>query len=364
MKVHELDTPAVIIDVDVMERNLSRLAAYCSKHGLALRPHTKTHKIPELAHRQIQHGAKGITVAKLGEAEVMAEAGLQDALIAYPILGEAKIRRLMDLTEKARIIVSTDSLEVACGWSSAFRGASQKLDVLVEFDTGFGRCGLPIEPASIAIVEQIAELPGLEYRGVLVYPGHLLAEPREREKMMPEEIRRLRHLIELLAEAGLEPEVVSGGSTPTATSSHRFEGLTEIRAGTYIFNDRNEVGCGVAGFEDCAATVLTTVVSTSVAGRAVVDGGSKTFSADRLLIGDRGGYGYILDAPDVALAGLSEEHGHLDLTGSTRKLKVGDRLRIVPNHICACMNLHDTVWGIQGDDVVAVWKVSARGRIR
>ncbi|MGH7577980.1 MAG: alanine racemase, partial [Longimicrobiales bacterium] len=305
-----------------------------------------------------------ITVAKLGEAEVMADAGLQEILLAYPVVGDQKVRRLASLAERISLTVSVDSVSTAREIARAAKERGVRIGTLVEFDTGFGRCGLPIAQEAMSVVSEIVALPCLDFQGVLVYPGHFLVGPEERERLLETENERLRLLVELLQAEGLQCQVVSGGSTPTAYMAHRFVGINEIRAGTYIFNDGNEVGCGAATYEECAVSVLTTVVSTSVAGRAVVDGGSKTLSSDGLLTGNRTGYGYVREDAQMVLETLSEEHGQLDVSRATRRVAVGDRLRIVPNHVCPCVNLHESVYGVEGETVVVEWRVDARGRVR
>jgi D-serine deaminase-like pyridoxal phosphate-dependent protein len=363
MNIGDLDTPAVVIDVDIMGRNLRRLAIYCGEHHLNLRPHTKTHKIPELALRQITLGAIGITVAKVGEAEVMAAEGLNDILIAYPIIGEMKLRRTVALASRVRLTVAADSLEVAREISSYAMTAGCKIGLLAEFNTGFRRCGLPVGPSSIDVVPHIRQLPGLDWRGVLVYPGHIMGTAATRSGLIRAENRVLAELMELLTAADIPCPVVSGGNTPAAYASHEFKALTEIRPGTYIFNDANTVCAESASWTDCAARVLTRVVSRSVEGRAIIDAGSKTLSADLLLSGDGVGFGYICDYPDIVIEELSEEHGHLATRRARRVPKVGEHLHVVPNHICPVMNLQDVVYGVQGERVVCTWKVAARGKV-
>jgi D-serine deaminase-like pyridoxal phosphate-dependent protein len=363
MNIGDLDTPAVLVDVDIMERNLRRLATYCSEHLLNLRPHTKTHKIPELARRQTALGAVGITVAKVGEAEVMADAGLNDILIVYPIVGEPKLCRLMALASRVRLTVAADSFEVAQEISSHAVAAGCKIGFLVEFNTGFRRCGLPVRPSSIDVAQRIRDLPGLKWRGVLVYPGHIMGTAATRPGLIRAENRVLADLIDLLTAAGIPYPVVSGGNTPAAYASHEFSAITEIRPGTYIFNDGNTVCAEAASWPDCAARVWTTVVSRSVQGRAIIDAGSKTLTADRLLSGDGVGFGHICDYPDIAIEDLSEEHGHLDTTRSSRIPGLGQRLQVIPNHICPVMNLHDIVYGVQDQRVICTWNVAARGKV-
>lgn len=361
MNIYELDTPAVLIDMETMDRNLRRMADYCTIRKLALRPHAKTHKIPEIARLQMQYGASGIAVAKLGEAEVMAEAGICDMLIVYPLWGAGKWKRLTQLAKKVRISVAMDSLEVAAGISGAAKSAGVEIGIRLEFDTGFRRCGMGANEASIAVAKQMIAMPNLRWEGISLYPGHIMGNRKIREQDIVQENVRLDRLFALLDDAGIPYPVVSGGNTPAAFESHRFHGVTEIRPGTYVFNDRNTVGAEAATYADCAVTVLATVVSTSVPGRAILDAGSKTLSADTLLSGERQHFGFIQGHPELALHDLSEEHGHLILASGSN-VKIGDRLRIVPNHVCPCINLHDRVFVVSGEQVVDEWKVAARGK--
>lgn len=364
MFIHELDTPAVVVDLDVMERNLARMKDYCQQHGLRLRPHTKTHKIPTLAHRQLQSGAAGITVAKLGEAEVMIESGITDILIAYPILGQPKAKRLAELAERANVTVSLDSEEVARGISKQAEERGVRIRILIEVDVGFRRCGASNEQEAVALARKVLELRGLEYHGLMFYPGHFLVNAKERRRLLEEVNVRLHRIYEAFEQAGIPIATVSGGSTPTAYMSHEFQGVNEIRPGIYIFNDRNMVGLGVAQIEDCALSVIVTVVSTAVPGRAIVDGGSKTFSSDRYLAGDGRGYGIVKGDPEAEFEAMSEEHGHLSINRSSRQYRIGERLTITPNHVCSAINMHDEIYGIRGERVEAVWRVAARGKVR
>ncbi|MEA2259463.1 MAG: hypothetical protein QOJ51_2288 [Acidobacteriaceae bacterium] len=362
MKISEIETPAVLIDAERLDRNLRKMADYCDEHGLALRPHTKTHKIPEIAKMQIRYGASGITVAKVSEAEVMADAGLTDIVVVYPVWGESKWNRLADLARRVRISVAMDSLAVAEGISQAATRAGVEVGVRVEFDTGFGRCGLPLENRSIEIAQQVQSLPNLRWEGISVYPGHIMGNRVMRERDLVLENAQLDRLFALLDAAGVSFPVVSGGNTPAALLSHRFRGITEIRPGTYVFNDRNTVDSEAATYDECAATVLVTVVSTSVANRAIIDAGSKTLTADTLLSGERKHYGYVVDHPEVMVSGLSEEHGHLQIPEQS-PIRIGDRLRVIPNHVCPCINLQGHVFVVSGDHVVDQWKVSGRGMV-
>jgi D-serine deaminase-like pyridoxal phosphate-dependent protein len=362
MNINDIETPAVVIDVDVLDRNLQAMANYCSIHNLSLRPHTKTHKMIEIARLQLKYGAPGITVAKLGEAEVMAEAGITDIVVVYPLWGESKWKRLAELARRTRIAVAMDSLEVAEGISRAAKEADVEVGVRLEFDTGFHRCGLPLDQKSLEKAKRVKALPNLRWEGISVYPGHIMGTTTTREREIAAENLQLDRLYQLLDAAGIPYPIVSGGNTPAAFESHRFHGVTEIRPGTYVFNDRNTVDAEAAHYGDCAATVLTTVVSASVAGRAIIDAGSKTLTADSLESGEHKYHGYIQGHPELILEGLSEEHGHLKVVG-TSSVTVGERLRVIPNHICPCVNLHDGAYIVSGENVVDQWKVAARGKV-
>jgi D-serine deaminase-like pyridoxal phosphate-dependent protein len=363
MLISELDTPALVVDLDVMERNLSRMADYCREHNLRLRPHTKTHKIPELARKQIESGAGGITVAKLDEAEVMIAAGLDDLLIAYPIVGPTKTARLARLAQRAKIAVSLDSEEAARGISAAVAERGASVGILVELDAGFGRCGVANESDALKLAQTVASLPGLNFQGLTFFPGHFGVPPEERALLRNQVNELLDRCVVAFDRADLPIKVMSGGSTPTRYESDRFHGVNEVRPGTYIFNDRNTVGVAAASLDDCALSVLVTVVSTSVTGRAVIDGGSKTFSSDRYQAEDGRGFGLIKEDPAAEIERFSEEHGHLNLAESDRKYTVGERLMVIPNHVCSTVNMHDEVYGVRGDQVETVWRVAARGKV-
>ena len=364
MLISELDTPAVIVDLDVMDQNLSRMTDYCRRHELLLRPHTKTHKIPQLAKRQIASGATGITVAKIGEAEVMLDAGITDILIAYPIVGAEKARRLAAIAERASITVSLDSEQAAAGISQAMARQGTKVKVLVEMNVGFNRCGVSNEVEVLTLAKKITSLPGLEFKGVMFFPGHFGVEPEQRSVLRSQVNELLDRVFEACAREQLPLSIVSGGSTPAAFESELFHGVNEVRPGTYIFNDRNTVGVAAASLNDCALSVLVTVVSTGVPGRCVIDGGSKTFSSDRYQAGDEGGFGIVREDQAAQIERLSEEHGHVNISGSDRRYRVGDRLSVIPNHVCTTVNMHDEIYGVRGERVETVWRVEGRGKVR
>ncbi|HEV7590343.1 MAG TPA: alanine racemase [Longimicrobium sp.] len=356
----DLETPAAVVDVDRMRDNLRRAAEYCRAHGLGWRPHTKTHKIGALAAEQVRAGAIGVTLATPREAEVMATA-VDDLLLAYPPLGRSKLDRLMALPERVRLTVGLDSAEALRGLADAARAAGRRVGVLVELDVGMRRVGVQSPEEAVALATQAAELDGVEYRGVMYYPGHIRVRGAEQDILLAALAATVRRFIDALADAGLPPRVVSGGSTPTFWRSHEVEGTTEVRPGTNIFNDRTTFEVGACTWEQVAYSVLATVVSTAVPGQAVVDAGAKAIARDPLP-GAAPGLGALLDRPDVLVSSVSEEHGVLDLSATDWRPRVGDRVRVVPNHVCVSVNLQERLWGIRGDDVVEEWMVEGRGR--
>ena len=355
----ELLTPAAIVDLPRMEANLDRMANYVRAARLGLRPHIKTHKTPELASEQIRRGAIGLTVATLHEAEVMSSV-THDILLAHPPVGAAKLRRLFQLPGELRITVALDSTEALNGLAAAAREHGRTVGVLVEVDVGMQRVGISQPEAAAALALTVADHPCLEWRGLTFYPGHI----REHVQQQDASLRRLRDAVDAhltaLQRNGLTPAIVSGGSTPAAFGSDRVDGLTEIRPGTYIFNDRTTAVIGACRMEDCAYTVLATVVSTAVPGQAVVDAGSKALSREDIRGGAAPGFGALLDQPDIVVKGLSEEHGILDLSRTEWRPRVGDRVRIVPNHVCVSVNLHDRLWGVRAGCIETCWPIRAR----
>ncbi len=364
LRVAELDTPALLIDLDIMERNLRRAADYARANDLQLRPHTKTHKIPALGRRQLELGAVGLTVAKVGEAEVMLSAEPPELLVAYPIIGHRKLERLAAVARRARITVALDSLAAARHLSDAAREGQVSFGVLAELDAGLGRVGVSPGDELVELIRGLLRLPHLTYEGIAFYPGHIKMLDEEGQRAIQAVDELLRTVLDRLRREGLPPRIVSAGSTPTLFESHRMRGLTEIRPGTYIFNDRNTLLAGACALEDCAASILATVVSTARPGQVIIDGGSKTFSSDRLTPVPEVTFGHVVEVPEAVFFKLNEEHGFVDIRKAEREIAVGDRLRVIPNHICVAMNLHETVYGIRGDAVEAVWKVEGRGKLQ
>lgn len=363
LRTMEVSTPAVVIDLDVVERNLDRMASYCAEHGIALRPHTKTHKTLEVARRQMERGAVGLTVAKVGEAEVMAQSGTPQILVAHPIIGDEKLLRLAALAEDREVIVALDSLVAAESLSRVAQQGGQSVSVLVEFDSGSHRCGVAAGETCAELGKAISVLPGIRLRGLMTYFGSVWGDERERGA----EIGRLRSDVErattAFQRAGLPLDIVSAGSTPAALLSHKVPGITEIRPGTYVFNDLNTYHQGVCTLEECAVRVITTVVSTAVPGQVIIDAGSKVFSSDALGSGPRRGFGLVAEGERVIVAKLNEEHGYLEGPGSW-DFAVGQVLSVIPNHVCTCINMHDAVYVSRGGEITGVWKVAARGKVR
>ena len=361
MTLDELETPAPVVDLTRMERNLDRMAAYAADHAVALRPHIKTHKTPWLAAEQLRRGAIGVTCATPREAEVMSEVA-DDVLLAYPAVGSLKARRIAALPRDVHLTVALDSARAADDLADAAREAGRRVGVLVECDMGMRRVGVQTPDDAVALVRHIAGRPELEYAGMTFYPGHIREPVDQQGRALKELNERLGRTLDALKRAHVEPRVVSGGSTPTATRTQEIAGVTEIRPGTYIFNDRTTAAIGACAADDCALTVLATVVSTAVPGQAVIDAGTKSLGREPMRGAEGDGFGAILGREDVTVRAMSEEHGLLDLSKSDWRPTVGDRVRVIPNHVCIVVHLFDTVHGLRGTSVESSWAVAARGR--
>jgi D-serine deaminase-like pyridoxal phosphate-dependent protein len=330
---------------------------------LRLRPHTKTHKSVSLARRQIALGAAGLTVAKVGEAEVMLGAEPDDVLVAFPIIGQTKLARLMQVARRTRVTVALDNALSARQLSDAASAAQVQIGVLAEMDVGLGRVG--VAPGEVlALAQTMEKLPHLRFEGITFYPGQVKSMDDAGLAEMARVSGILRGVLDQFQAAGVEARIVSGGSTPTLFHSHELHGMTEIRPGTYVFNDINTVGSGACALEDCAATILATVVSTARPGQMIIDGGSKTFSSDRLSNSSEVTFGHLVEAPGARFHKMNEEHGFIDLTQAGAEFRVGDRVHMIPNHICVAVNLHERVYGLRGDTVEEVWTVDARGKLQ
>jgi D-serine deaminase-like pyridoxal phosphate-dependent protein len=343
------DTPQLTVDLDAVDRNIARMQAAASALGLAFRPHVKTHKLPLVAARQVAAGAVGITCQKLTEAEAMIDAGLDDVLVTFPVVGVPKLRRLVDLARRARVSVTVDAPTAARQLSAALAAAGTEVGVLVDCDTGYGRTGVrsPTEAAELAAL--VAQLPGLRLEGLTTYPtptdgGAWVAATREE-----------------FAARGLEARRVSGGGTLATYRMTAADGLTEVRAGTYVYGDRTHVVNGAMRLEDCALHVRATVVSRPTSDRAILDAGSKALTNDPVEADGYGGHGIVLEYPDAVIERLSEEHGHVDVSACPTRPEVGEVVRVVPNHACGAVNLYDRVTLLRAGDVPRELMVAARG---
>jgi D-serine deaminase-like pyridoxal phosphate-dependent protein len=362
-RLSELETPVPVVDLDRLTHNLDAMASYTALHGLSLRPHVKTHKSPRIAADQVRLGAVGLTCATLREMEVMSEVS-RDLLLAYPPIGSAKLARLMTLPRDARLTVAVDSQTAVDQLASTARIVDREIGVYVELDVGMKRVGVSSGQEVVALAQQIWRHPPLRYRGIAFYPGHIREPVREQGPKLEQLSETLAGVLKALEAEGLPPDVVSGGSTPAAWRMHEIPGLTEVRPGTYVYNDRTTAAAGACSWDDIALTVLATVVSTTVPGQAVVDAGTKALGREPVRGAEGEGFGALLDRPDVIVSRMSEEHGILDLSRTDWRPSVGDQVRIVPNHVCVVVHLNDEVHGVRGDVVETRWPVSARGRMQ
>ena len=335
MNAVDLDTPALYVDLDAMERNIARMQQQCRGWGVGLRPHVKTHKIPEIARMQLDAGAIGITVAKVGEAEVLPG---DDVLVAYPLAKE-KLARVKELAKKRRVKVAIDSIEIARGLPG--------IETLVEIDVGVGRVGAQSAEQAVEIAKACTD-----FQGICYWPSWLDEEGFQQASV------KIETVIDAISAAGLRVRIVSGGSTPGAAKTPLIPQTTEIRPGTYVFYDASSLEGKLCDEDDCALRVLTTVVSTSVPGQCVIDAGSKTLSSDQTV--GTGTYGHFIGR-DWIPRKLNEEHGYVEIREPAR---VGEKVWLVPSHVCPTVNLHDEVWYGRGGRVDGSWKVAARGKVR
>lgn len=348
-----IDTPAVLIDLEVARRNIERFQHYADQHGIRVRPHIKTHKLPAIAEMQLAAGAVGITCQKVSEAEAMVAGSraITDVLITYNIVGPEKLEHLKALARTVKMSVVADSRTVVDGLSAAFRGEAQPLAVLVECDTGANRCGVLTPEAAAALAAHIHASPGLVFGGLMTYP------PAGGEAAVERFMEEAKNRIEA---KGIAVPVITSGGTPSMMHAAEAPVTTEYRPGTYVYNDRSLVSRGVCGWDDCALNVLATVVSVPAPNRAIIDAGSKTLTSDLLGLS---GYGHVLGRDDITIDQLSEEHGRL-LSEGPIGLAVGDKVRIVPNHACVVTNMVDAVV-VKEDGLSATktWPIVARGKI-
>ncbi|OFW30180.1 MAG: hypothetical protein A3G76_14260 [Acidobacteria bacterium RIFCSPLOWO2_12_FULL_65_11] len=374
MRLVDLPTPQVLVDRKRLLDNIGRVQTLADAAGARLRPHAKTHKSPVVARWQLDRGAVGVCCAKLGEAEVFAHAGIRDIRLPYPI-NPSNAGRVVALMDRASISIIVDHLGVARGWSEAMSRAGLALDVLIKVDVGFHRCGIDPDAAdAVDFIRAVSSLSGLRLRGLLSHAGHgyQAASDDELCEVARREAEMLSGLRDRATRAGIPIDELSVGATPTlrhTASMARQYGLTELRPGNYVYFDRAQLALGAATIEDCALTVLATVVSKPAADRVILDCGSKTLSSDQA----RGftptpGYGAVLTGngsaidENLTIERLSEEHATVRARGVTT-LEPGDRVRVLPNHSCVVSNLVDAVQLVEGDRVIETLPVAARGKI-
>ncbi len=347
MRIDELDTPAYTVDLDVMERNIASMAQHCRDLDIALRCHTKSHKIPEIAHRQVGAGAIGICCQKLGEAEVMAAAGIENILVPYNIVGARKVERLTRVARRTEITVAVDDDITARGISDRAEIDGCRVNVIIELDTGTKRCGVQSPEAAATLAERIMDLRGLAFKGVMVFPSR------------PEAKSFLRETVERITEKGIPIEIISGGGTGGEQTSRNL-GCTETRSGSYIWEGMSRIGnSDMLNAERCACRMICTVVSTPTPDRIIIDGGMKTFASYPPTP-----YGHIIEHPEAQINGMSVEHGHVDVSRCAHRFKVGERLSVIPLHQEMALNLHDELNGVRGDQVEVIWPVAGRGKVK
>jgi D-serine deaminase-like pyridoxal phosphate-dependent protein len=360
----DLDTPSLVIDLDVVEHNVAEMAQRTRHSGVRLRPHTKTHKMPEIARLQVEAGASGLTCAKVGEAEVMVAAGFDDILIAYPIYGQEKLARLQALREKARILVSLDSLEVASGLGQLGVASGEPIEVFVEVDTGHHRMGRAPGQPTIELISQLAQVNGITIVGLLTHAGHAYAATslEDRDAVVEREIADLVATKQQCADIGVHFDEISVGSTPSARLEMLRDGVTEVRPGTYVFNDTAMIALGVATQATCAARIVATVVSRPTPERFVIDAGTKCFTSDGV---GREDWIQVVGRDDLTMQFTTEEHGvgSIDLDHGIT-LSIGDTLELIPSHICPVINLFDSAFITRSQEVIDEYVVAGRGKVR
>ena len=361
MCINDIDTPALLVDMDVMEANILRMAAFTRAHGIALRAHVKNHKIPDLAWRQVRAGAVGIVCQKLGEAEVMADAGLEDMLIPYPIIGPIKVRRLLALARRVQVITVVDSYEGAAAISAAAVAEGQCISTMIEVDTGYHRCGVAPEEAAPLAQAIIREMPGLRFTGLMAYEGHVysLTTPEGADAEAVRSFDRLAACVAQVRASGIPVACVSSGSSVTFRAAAANGSITEIRAGGYLFGDRSVMELGGASLADCSLTVLSTVVSVKGGNHVVIDAGAKTLSLATL--DGVPGYGLVLGHEESPIGRIADEHGMIQVPENGRPFVLGERIQIVPNEHTTVVNQFSELIGVRAGRVEQVWPIAARG---
>lgn len=347
MRIEELETPVAVVDLDRLSVNIDHLQNYLASHDIDNRPHIKTHRIPAIAHMQLEAGAVGITCQTLSEAEVMCSTGIRDIFLPYNLLSDAKLKRLMHLARRAKMSVTADSARTVSGYAEAAAAEGTVLPVLIEMDGGYERCGVTTPEGVRELARQIDSAPNLHFGGLMVYPSN------------PESNAFMGEAKMQLAQEGLAVERVSGGSSFVMWQAHEFTEFTEHRAGMYVYGDRNLVDAGVMALDDCSYFVLATVVSRPTEDRVVLDSGSKSLAADSAR--QTPGHGLIVEYPQAEIFKLSEEHGHVDVSRCDRKPEIGERVSVLVNHCCVSNNLFPRIVGHRSGEVELEWPVLAKG---
>ena len=346
MNIADLDTPTLVADLDVLERNIHGMATHCRQLGIPLRVHTKTHKVPEIAKLQIAAGSQGITCQKLGEAEVMVDAGIDNILIPYNIVGKPKLKRLTALVQRAQITVALDSEETATGISQQASTDGCVVPVVVELDTGSRRCGVQSPQKVQHLAQQVMKMQGVDFQGIMTYPSNVRAKPF------------ITETLDLLTRDGIPVNILSGGGTGSEAASKEL-GCTETRSGSYVYEGITRIGNSEMLTPDRSVLrVIVTVVSTPTPERIIIDGGQKTFTSYPPTP-----YGHIIEHPDAKIYGMSVEHGHVDVTECSHRFKVGEQLSVIPLHQGMTSNLHNELVGIRDDKIEAIWQIAGRGKV-
>ncbi|MDQ7027513.1 MAG: alanine racemase [Anaerolineae bacterium] len=345
--IHDLETPSILIDLDIMQRNIAAMQKRCDDLGINFRPHIKTHKIPAIAQMQLNAGAIGIACQKVSEAEVFADAGISDIQLPYNIVGERKTARLAELAKRAKVTVTVDSKAVIDGIAIAAKNATATIHMMVELVALNNRTGTTPENALELAQHILTYHDHLHFAGVMIYPADAAIRPR------------LQKTLSLLKDADINVEIVSGGGSGAIREAHLIPELTEMRVGTYVFWDWGSVNHGWASFDDCAMKIRATVVSANEKSRIILDSGSKTVHSETV----DGRFGYIVEYPNARLHKVNEEHGYVDFSDCDSVPQVGDILHITPVHTCVVTNLHNQLYGVRGENIEEIWDVAARGLV-
>jgi D-serine deaminase-like pyridoxal phosphate-dependent protein len=359
VQIDDLDTPSLLVDLDRLEKNINRMAKFAKDCGVELRPHVKTHKVPDLAKMQLRAGSKGVCLQKVSEAEIFAAHGIKDIFITNEIVGAQKHQRLAQLAGKIHLGVAADDVGIVKAMGNAVREAGSELDVYVDVDSGMGRCGVQPDDAA-EIADAVERENGLVFKGIMGYEGHVGGgkTKAERLKLSNDAMTAVTRAKKGIEKKGIDVEVVSVGSSVSTWTVAKDPVVTEVQPGMYVFNDVMLLDREVATIDDCALTVLVTLMSKPAAEKGVVDAGSKAFQWDQ------GQFPRAFDREGVKMVKFSEEHGWLTLEGKAKELKLGDRLRFIPVHCCTCVNQHDEMIGIRGSKVEKVWPILARGKMK